>query len=141
MKYQANSRTDFRTPMTAMIDVVFLLLVFFVWTSSFQIEELLLPSSIATTAGVGDAEAMDLPPELETVVVAIRTDEQVRYSVNGRDLDDQAQLLRLLTKIAAIGTDVPVIIDPQVDVTLSAVIRAYDLARSVGFAKVHFAVE
>ena len=37
--------------MTPMIDVVFLLLVFFVWTASFHAVEYLLPSSLSQQLG------------------------------------------------------------------------------------------
>ena len=41
------TRRELEIKMTPMIDVVFLLLVFFVWTASFQAIEYLLPSSLS----------------------------------------------------------------------------------------------
>jgi biopolymer transport protein ExbD len=142
MKFSSPRRASFRTPMTAMIDVVFLLLVFFVWTASFQVEEQLLPSSLAAAAGVGDAKPLDVPAELETVIVAIsKTESGSQWAVNGRALDSFQQLQDLLATVAGIGTEVPVIIDPQANVPLAQVVRAYDVARAAGFDRVHFAVE
>ena len=43
--------TDIDAAMTPMIDVVFLLLVFFVWTASFQIIEQALPSQLVSQTG------------------------------------------------------------------------------------------
>jgi biopolymer transport protein ExbD len=40
-------RRDLDVKMTPMIDVVFLLLVFFLWTASFRISEQVLPSNIS----------------------------------------------------------------------------------------------
>ncbi len=42
--------------MTPMIDVVFLLLIFFIWTSSFQIAEYALQSNISDATGSAPAE-------------------------------------------------------------------------------------
>ena len=49
---RSTSGSGYDIPMTPMIDVVFLLLVFFVWTASFQLVENRLPGAIAPpTAG------------------------------------------------------------------------------------------
>ena len=45
------SETDIDSAMTPMIDVVFLLLVFFVWTASFQIVEHVMPSELSEQIG------------------------------------------------------------------------------------------
>ena len=135
-------RAELNIPMTPMIDVVFLLLVFFVWTSSFQMEEMLLPSSMAATAGVGEAEVIELPPELETVVVTMTAkDGEVVYDVSDRRFDNVEQLQQFLASVVAIDAAVPVVVAPNDSVPLGAVVRAYDVARMVGFGKVHFAVE
>ncbi len=68
--------TDLDSAMTPMIDVVFLLLVFFVWTASFQIVEYILPSDMSVQIGSEQAENMEPPPEkdFEDVVVRIGWD-------------------------------------------------------------------
>ena len=48
-------RGDVDVKMTPMIDVVFLLLVFFIWTASFQIVEQVLPSSVSAQRGTDPA--------------------------------------------------------------------------------------
>ena len=56
MRYRSvHTRRDrsLEVAMTPMIDVVFMLLIFFVWTASFQVAELILPSSIVTDEGQG----------------------------------------------------------------------------------------
>ncbi len=57
-------RREFSVSMTPMIDVVFLLLIFFVCKASFQIAEAVLPSPLAT----GGTTAVELPPELTVVL-------------------------------------------------------------------------
>ena len=50
--------TDMNSTMTPMIDVVFLLLIFFVWTASFQVIEHVMKSEMS--AEVGSAERLRL---------------------------------------------------------------------------------
>ena len=56
------TRRELEIKMTPMIDVVFLLLVFFVWTASFQAVEYLLPSSLSQKQGSGQTVNLDQPP-------------------------------------------------------------------------------
>ena len=67
------SDTDMDSAMTPMIDVVFLLLVFFVWTASFQIVEQILPSEMSAQFGSDSSDQVDPPPpkDFEDVVVKI----------------------------------------------------------------------
>ena len=60
-----NQRRDgLDVKMPPMLDVVFLLLIFFVWTASFQIVEQVLPSSVSEQAGAGEP-TNDPPPEAD----------------------------------------------------------------------------
>ena len=70
--------------MTPMIDVVFLLLVFFVWTASFQIVERLLPGSLLPAAGTQTAQPIE-PEQLdfERIVIHIgQANGRVYWTVN-----------------------------------------------------------
>ncbi len=128
--------------MTPMIDVVFLLLVFFVWTASFHAVEYLLLSSLSQQ--LGNAAVSDSPPpevEFEDVIVRILwKDDQVVWQVNGQDvlsLDEVKQRLKL---VAGIKTDAPVILHPDEEVPVGNVIDVYDISRIAGFDKVQFAI-
>lgn len=128
--------------MTPMIDVVFLLLVFFVWTASFHAVEYLLLSSLSQQ--LGNAAVSDSPPpevEFEDVIVRILwQDDQVVWQVNGQDvlsLDEVKQRLKL---VAGIKTDAPVILHPDEEVPVGNVIDVYDISRIAGFDKVQFAI-
>ena len=84
------SSSDLDSAMTPMIDVVFLLLVFFVWTASFQIVEQILPSEISAQLGSEPSEIVDPPPEqdFDDIVVAIDWDGQTpKWSINDQPLD------------------------------------------------------
>ena len=64
---------DMNESMTPMIDVVFLLLVFFVWTASFQLVEKVMRSELSTEMGTDPVEQVDPQPEqdFENIIVHI----------------------------------------------------------------------
>ncbi len=125
--------------MTPMIDVVFLLLVFFLWAASFQSVEYLLPSGWAA-----DRETKPSPTEqpgwedLEQVVVRIHQDGPARWSLNGESIGDTGELRRRLERVSAIRSDLPVVIDPDDLVPLEEVIAVYDLARLADLTQIRF---
>jgi biopolymer transport protein ExbD len=130
--------------MTPMIDVVFLLLVFFVWTASFHAVEYLLPSSLSQQLGnAAVIDSQDPPPEAEFEDVIVRIlwqDDHVVWQVNGQvvvSLDEVKQRLQL---VAGIKTDAPVILHPDEEVPVGNVIDVYDISRIAGFDKIQFAI-
>lgn len=127
--------------MTPMIDVVFLLLVFFVWTASFQIVEHLLPTNLMAVAGQGDPMEID-PEEAEFEPVVVRvlvSDGRPLWLVNDTPRDSLKQVGEMLRVLADIKGDAPVILDPDPGIPLGDVIDLYDLARLAGFARIQFA--
>lgn len=130
--------------MTPMIDVVFLLLVFFVWTSSFELPEFDLPSAIAQPPG-GSAEVRSEtpPPEVfdEIVIRLSRRDAQTIIDLNGQILSDVAELQSRLEEILALGVQPPVIVDPADEVTMNVAVTVYDAARIAGADRVLFAAQ
>jgi len=131
--------------MTPLIDVVFLLLVFFVWTASFQAVEKTLPTQLSLVSGAS-TNPLDVPdPEqdFDDVVIRVRwMGGKVSWQINE---DPQplasAELLDVrLRSISQIKNDVPVIVDPEGEVPWEEVIRVYDMAQLAGFQKVGFAV-
>ncbi len=128
--------------MTPMIDVVFLLLVFFVWTASFGIAERLLPSNLANLSGT--AENSETDPEMidfDVVVVKLELrDEQPAWTINDREQESLQAVEETLRSVAAIKSDLPVVVDPQPTVPLGHVIDVYDISRRVGFGTVQFTV-
>ncbi len=96
-------------PMTSMIDVVFLLLIFFMVTASFSSDEDKLSSALATEGG---AAASVLEPQ----VVRLRTVDGVTvYEIGARRLrsvNSLRNLLRALPKeqgvVFRVGDDIPI---------------------------------
>ena len=134
--------------MTPMIDVVFLLLVFFLATSSFQKLEKALPSSIATapeTQQQGNAtqqEQLQNFSDLSDVVIRILSSKnalspnQVEYTINGESIASLDLLINRMTRILKARSDIPLIIDPEDNVAVGEAIRIYDLAKANGSVSV-----
>lgn len=133
-------RESLEITMTPMIDVVFLLLVFFVWTASFQVVEYLLPSELSSLPG-NQAAVEDPPPEadFENVVVRIHwIGGQPGWTINDQQADSLDQLHQRLQAIARVKQDAPVILHPDEEVPLGDVIDVFDISRLVGFEKIQF---
>ena len=130
--------------MTPMIDVVFLLLVFFVWTASFQLVERVLPSAVSEVTSVQPTDADRPPPpeaDFHDVVVRILwAGDTPQWLINEQPCADLADLRRRLDSIRSANDQAPVIIHPDSDTPLGYVIEVYDVSRQVGFEKVQFAV-
>lgn len=129
--------------MTPMIDVVFLLLIFFVWTSSFETPEYDLPSSLAEVPAGGSEANSDQPPPVEAfdeiIVKLLIRDGLPAIELGGQRIESIAALQTRLAAVIAIGVQPPVIIDPEAEVTMHRAVEAYDAARSAGADRVLYA--
>ncbi len=140
---QSGAATDIDSAMTPMIDVVFLLLVFFVWTASFQIIEQVMPSQLSQAAGSDPAQATEVPEaaDFENLIVRIAMNgDSPAWMVNDQPFDNVEAVKQQLRTIAEINTEAPVILYPEQDVPLEHIMNAWDGAKLSGFAKVQFAI-
>jgi biopolymer transport protein ExbD len=130
--------------MTPMIDVVFLLLVFFIWTASFQLAEYVLPSEVSEPATGATSDPLEVPPpeaDFHTVVVRIRWQQgQPLWQVNREQFTSLAAVRGHLEQVFEIVQDAPVVIHPDDATPLAHVIDVYDVTRGVGFQEIQFAV-
>ncbi|MCA9304187.1 MAG: biopolymer transporter ExbD [Phycisphaerales bacterium] len=114
-------------PLTSMIDVVFLLLIFFLVTSNFAQQERELPSALQTEGG--GVRASDLQPQ----IVEIRLlDGSPVFVMGERAVRTRADLQSLLSQLPK---DPGVAVKSDSDVPISAVAAALQAARDAGFAK------
>ncbi len=139
-----SSRTSVDSVMTPMIDVVFLLLIFFLTASSFQKLEKTLPSAVASapdqkSKGTDSNPQLDSPTtDLSDVVVEIQLPsgnaaaQTVRYVVNSEPVDSYQTLEARLKAILKVRLDVPIVIDPADRVPSGEAIRVYDMVRLNG---------
>ena len=137
-------RRPIELQLTPMIDCVFLLMIYFLWSSSFAIAELSLPSKLsASKAGSGAPQANEPPPpeaDFPNVVVRILWNGSAAvWTVNEAPIGSLDELRQRLTSIARIKRDAPILLDPASDVPLGDVIEIFDLSRLVGFQKIQFA--
>lgn len=148
--FARDSKTSVDSVMTPMIDVVFLLLIFFLSTASFQRLEKNLSSSVASAPEKKQqgASADSEPPkglsDLSDIIVAIRSSKADRsslgiaYQFNGEPMADLPSLRVRLENVLRIRADVPIIVDPESNVPAGEAIRVYDLAKSLGSTAVYF---
>ena len=138
------TRRELEIKMTPMINVVFLLLVFFVWTASFHAVEYLLPSSLSQQQGTAQTINPEEPPpeiEFEDIVVRIAyVDNQPAWSVNGQPIQSLTAVRDRLALVADIKIDSPVILHPDESVPVGNVIDVYDATRMAGFTQIQFAI-
>lgn len=138
-----NRGTILELQLTPMIDVVFLLLVFFLWTTSFENPEFDLPGSIADSpigGGVGVAERPTPEPFDEIVIRLVRAGDADRWLINDQPVADANELRQRVAEIVALGVQPPVIVDPDDEIPVGIAVRAYDAARAGGADRVLFAV-
>lgn len=139
--------------MTAMIDVVFLLLVFFLWTSSFEKPEYELASGLAMSGGGTTSEASQspapVPQPFDDLIITLTPDPTAPQSGSSDSspqirLNDQmvtAEALRSrLQQIAGLGVQPPVVITPLPGVTMGAALKIHDIAKLAGLTQILFAV-
>lgn len=136
---------SFELQMTAMIDVVFLLLVFFLWTSSFEEPEFDLPSALAEPpAGIAEQNTNTPPPPEafdELIIVVDQQPDALRLTLNGSPIANVATLRTRLIEIVDIGAQPPVVVDPSLNTPVGTAIEIYDAARSAGLDRVLFAAQ
>ena len=132
--------------LTPMIDCVFLLMIYFLWSSSFAVVELTMPSTLAAQGAGSAAGRAPLRPSAEAdfekvTIRVLRQDGMPAWQINDAPMASLVELQTALNTIAGIKRDAPLVIDPVGDVPLGDVIDVFDIARLVGFQKVQFAAE
>ena len=150
-EYSLGNSTKGRPPrkpievvMTPMIDVIFLLLVFFLATSSFQVVEKLMPSGISesedSTGGSDMTQDVSDDAIEQIVVKLLAVDSGAQAMMNGVRLEQWDNLQTRLKSLAGARASVPVIIDPEAAVKAKYVVQAYDWSRQAGLDRVYLAV-
>jgi len=140
---RADREHDIDSTMTPMIDVVFLLLIFFVWTAGTQIVEYILPSQISAQLGNQPTDMTDPLPEqdFDNVVIRVRFDGTLPdWTINEQGMETIEDVFSTLNSLATINLDAPIIVHPDENVPIGFVIEVYDQAKLAGFEKVSFAL-
>jgi len=141
--HSSTMNRELSVSMTPMIDVVFLLLIFFLCTASFQIVESMLPSPVAAAG----SSPVELPPELlemslERVLIHVASHQGVtQLTINGQASESLDHLSGLLTALAEIDSSIPVVLDIDGEALLGLAIDVYDRTRLAGFDQIQFAAK
>lgn len=130
MKFKRQSREIISVNLTPLIDIVFLLLIFFMVSTTFTKEtqlRLQLPEAES-------AETSETQVDVIDIVVSANGD----YVINGQSLiSKQTNTLReALARIAGDRLDVPVVITGDANAAYQDVIRAMDAAGQIGLTQI-----
>jgi biopolymer transport protein ExbD len=134
MQLQNTPKREMSINLTPLIDVVFLLLIFFMVSTSFTREtqiELELP------------KAEGSPLEIDVEVVEISVDSTGNFYVNKQALiNTQIETLKkAIVKVSDGNTSLPLIISADAKAPYQAVITAIDAAGQEGFTNIQMATQ
>ncbi len=128
MKFRRQRTEDDGINLTPLIDVVFLLLIFFMVSTTFTKETHL---TVDLPEAVGE-QSSELPQQIE---ILINSDGS--YSVNGQALVNNkvATLKSALEKTSEGNNQLPLVITADAKTPHQAVVQAMDAAGQLGFAR------
>ncbi|WP_439101666.1 ExbD/TolR family protein [Congregibacter sp.] len=132
MKFRRQSREELNVNLTPLIDVVFLLLIFFMVSTTFTRE---------TQLSVDLPEATGLVRDEVEQQVEILIDEQGNYRVNGNALVDTSMrtLQAAVYKVSEGDTTLPLVISADAQAAHESVVKAMDAAGQMGFSRLSIA--
>lgn len=128
MKFKRQHKEELNLNLTPLIDIVFLLLIFFMVTTTFTKE-----NHLAIQLPEAQGEVVDAPDKLVEVII----DKDGQYSVNGQRLIS-AKLLTLkqaIEKVSQGDRALPFVITADALTPHESVVRAMDAAGQLGFAR------
>ena len=131
MKFPRRAQRDNSINLTPLIDVVFLLLIFFMVTTTFTRETGMLISL---------PEAQAESPSREPVTLELVISKEGNYAVNGQSLinRDIKTIMAALRDASGGNADIPLVITADAQATHQAVVQAMDAAGQMGF--VHLSI-
>jgi len=133
MKLSLRPRTQPEVNLTSLIDVVLLLLIFFMVSTSFVKQ-----SQIAIRLPEAEATAVveEAPERIDIMIT-----ESGTYLVNGRELiNNRAETIRnALQKVSAGNNELPLTISADANAKHQYVVTAMDVAGRLGFTKISIA--
>lgn len=132
MKFRRKAREELSVNLTPLIDVVFLLLIFFMVSTTFTRE---------TQLSVDLPEATGLARDEVAEQIEILIDEQGQYRVNGGALVDARvrTLQAAIYEISKGDTTMPLVISADAEAAHQFVVRAMDAAGQMGFSRLSIA--
>ena len=132
MKFQRRIQEELQINLTPLIDVVFLLLIFFMVTTTFTRE---------TRLAVNLPEADGEPTQESPRSIEISVSQSGAYAIDGRPLVNAQleTLMRALEETAAGDRDVALILIADAEATHQSVVTAMDAIGQSGFSRLSIA--
>jgi len=132
MKFRRQAREELNVNLTPLIDVVFLLLIFFMVSTTFTRE---------TQLTIDLPEATGLSREEGGQQIEILIDEAGTYRINGQALVDSRirTLQAAMYKVSKGDRTMPLVISADAQAAHQAVVRAMDAAGQMGFSRLSIA--
>ena len=135
MQFRRQSNQDEQINLTPLIDVVFLLLIFFMVSTTFTKEthlEIDLPEASVEPVTANEGLSID-------ITIQVTGD----YVINGQTLVNQqaVTLQRALKKVADGDNTLPLTITADANTPHQAVVRAMDVAGQLGFAQLRITTQ
>ena len=126
MKFQHQKLEDVNVNLTPLIDVVFLLLIFFMVSTTFT-KETHLSIDLPEASGEASADADD---QIEILI-----SESGEYTINARALVDEKidTLKQAIRQVSGGDTSLPMVITADAQTPHESVVRAMDAAGQMGF--------
>ena len=133
MKLSLRPRIQPEVNLTSLIDVVFLLLIFFMVSTSFVKQSQV---SIRLPEAESTAVVEEVPEQIDIMITATGI-----YLVNGRELiNNRAETIRnALQKVSAGRNDLPLTISADANAKHQDVVTAMDVAARLGFTRIGIA--
>ena len=129
MRRRGRRQEESKVNLTPMLDVVFIMLIFFIVTATFVKE-------VGLDVNQPENEPVDVDPEKKSIVVHVTNHD--RIVIAGRDVDVR-QVRANIERMHAENPEAPVIIRPHPDSTTDTMVRILDSARQAGVGSVSLA--
>ena len=114
--------------LTPMLDVVFIMLIFFIVTATF-IQE------VGLDLTPPDPSETPPPPDPDKVSIVVQIDQRDRFRIAQRFVDARA-VRPMIERLKAENPEAPVVVVPHADSTTNALIHVMDSARLAGVMNV-----
>lgn len=132
------SRVEATLELTPLIDVIFLLLIFFVMTTTPAMST--VEKLDVDLPGADSAQAVDTEPQVR-VVLRVHPDGRIEiHDGDASEAETITDLERELSRLYRESPQATIWIQGDVDASHGAVVDLLDATRQVGFERVHMAV-
>ena len=136
--------TKIQAPLVPMIDVTFQLLLYFLLTTEFRMQEGQIAGTVPEEGSVGSESVVDIRPIRITIRRGSRLAGGAAYTVLSRGLRVPAATagelyVRLMQERDQQGPEVPIVIEPAATVPWEFVTEAFNQAVRAKFQRVGFA--